>query len=611
MAVRRLESVLVDRIAAGEVVERPAAAVRELVDNALDAGARSIEVTVESGGRRLIRVVDDGAGMDRADLELCVERHATSKLPDGDLSDIRTLGFRGEALPSIGAVARLEIATRRRGAETGLLLVVDCGERHPVRPCAAVPGTRVEVRDLFSATPARLKFLKTDRAEAQAVVDVVRRIALARPDVRFVLRGDGFTPLDFPAEGPDDAAYLRRLARAVDADLPGNSVPVDVERDGYRILGHAGLPTFHRGTSKGVHFTVNGRPVQDKLLLGAVRGGYHDALPSDRHPVLGLRILCAPDLVDVNVHPAKAEVRFRDAALVRGLVVSALRHAIAGAAHRSASTGGDAALALLRPAPPPASPLAATPLTPAPGPRPPLPAFASGPRPVVGSPRTLPPPSLGLDLPALTRIAPSADARTAYDPAAEAFPLGAAKAQILENYIIAQNAHGMVLVDQHAAHERLVYERLKAQRQETGVARQALLIPCVVEAGEDEAGLLVEQAEGLEAMGLVVEAFGPGAVVVREVPAILSGLDVPALVREVADALAEGRRDALEVRLDAVLSRIACHGSVRSGRRLRPEEMNALLRDMEATPLSGQCNHGRPTWIQLRAEDIERLFARR
>jgi DNA mismatch repair protein MutL len=607
MGVRRLDTVLIDRIAAGEVVERPAAAVRELVDNALDAGARAVEVTVEGGGRRLIRVVDDGAGMGREDLELCVERHATSKLPDGDLSDIRTLGFRGEALPSIGAVARLTITTRTRGAETGLALVVDCGARHPVRPCAAVVGTRVEVHDLFSATPARLKFLKGDRAESQAVVDVVRRIALARPDVRFTLRGDGFTPLDFPAEGDDDEAHLRRLARAIDPDLPDNSVPVDIERDGYRVVGYAGLPTFHRGTSKGVHFTVNGRPVQDKLLLGAVRGGYHDALPSDRHPVLGLRILCGPDLVDVNVHPAKAEVRFSDSAVVRGLVVSALRRAIATAAHRAATTGGDTALSMLRPREEPTRPQAQAWARPEPGwlPRP-LPAgLPSGP------PTREPAPSLALDLPAMARIAPSADARPSHDTAAEAFPLGAAKAQVLENYIVAQNAHGVVIVDQHAAHERLVYERLKAQRLETGVPRQPLLIPCVVEMDEDAAGILLEQADGLEAMGLVVEGFGAGAVVVREVPAAIGLGDASVLVREVADALVEGRRDALEVRLDAVLSRIACHGSVRSGRRLRPEEMNALLRDMEATPLSGQCNHGRPTWVQLRADDIERLFARR
>ncbi len=591
MIVRRLDPILVDRIAAGEVIERPAAAVKELVENALDAGARTIEVVIEAGGRRLIRVTDDGGGMSPADLELAVERHATSKLPTGDLFAICSLGFRGEALPSIGAVARLSIVTRARAEPHGAAIVVDAGVKGPVRPAAARGGTRIEVTDLFAATPARLKFLKSDRAEALAVAEAVRRLALAHPNVRFVLAGDGITPFDLPAEEAGGeaggTALLARLARVLGPDFPANAVPLMAGREGVSVGGFAGLPTFHRGTAAQVHAVVNGRPVRDKLVLGAVRAAYADVLPSGRHPALALVIGCDPRGVDVNVHPAKTEVRFRDPGLVRGLIVSALNHALAGAGHRAATTGGSRTLEALRP-------VAA--------------AFAGWQSPPGGFADADQP---GLD----TLGAASADARAAdAAPDADALrqPLGAARAQVHENYIIAQTADGVVIVDQHAAHERLVYERLKRQRQADGIARQLLLIPEIVELDPIDADRLVAHAAVLESLGLVVEGFGAGAVAVREVPSALAGGGIRDLVRDVAGTLGEwGEASALEERLDRVLATMACHGSVRSGRHLRQEEMNALLREMEATPFSGQCNHGRPTYVELKLADIERLFGRR
>lgn len=625
-SVRRLEPLLIDRIAAGEVIERPAAAIKELVENALDAGARAIEVVVEGGGKRLIRVTDDGRGMSAQDLELAVERHATSKLPDGDLFDIRTLGFRGEALPSIGAVARLSIATRNGDDPNGWSIVVDGGQKEAVRPAPAARGTRIEVTDLFAATPARLKFLKTDRAEAQAVAETVKRLALAHPDVRFTVAGDHLTTIDLPAEGDDNAALLRRLTRLLGNDFGPNALPIDAEREGVMLSGFASLPTYHRGTAAYVHATVNGRPVRDKLVFGAVRAAYMDFLPADRHPALLLRIDCDPRLVDVNVHPAKSEVRFRDPGLVRGLIVGALKHAIAGAGHLASSTGGTRTLAALR------QPADRTPdlrihsgvaeYAPPPG-RDRMPAAFSGwQAPDASPPVQAPSGAFGgfaEDPPAPFRHAPSfappaADARASEAPVAaadEARPLGAARAQVHENYIISQTTDGVVIVDQHAAHERLVYERLKRERAATGIARQLMLIPEVVELDPSEADRLLAHAEVLASLGLVVEGFGPGAVAVQEVPGALAGGDIRGLVRDVADTLTEwGDARALEERLDHVLATMACHGSVRAGRRLRPDEMNALLREMEATPFSGQCNHGRPTYVELKLSDIERLFGR-
>ncbi len=595
MPVRRLDPVLVDRIAAGEVVERPAAAVKELVENAIDAGATTVEITLEAGGRRLIRVVDDGAGMSAEDLALAVERHATSKLPDGDLTRIGTLGFRGEALPSIGAVARLSILTRTAQAETGAAIVVEAGAKGPVRPAPAARGTRIEVTDLFAAVPARLKFLKSDRAEAQAAAEAVRRLAIAHPEVRFVLSGDHLTETVLPPEPAGAHGFLRRAARVLGPDFADNAVPVALSREGFALSGHVGLPTYHRAAGSHVHFVVNGRPVRDKLLLGAVRGAYADVMASDRHPVLALGIACDPRLVDVNVHPAKTEVRFRDPAHVRALVVSAIRDAIGAAGHRSATTGGARTLAALRPAAPlrpDGASLAAN-------------GFSGWQAPVATAPGFA-----EADQAAFAVLAPAAapPAEAAAEPVDA--PLGAARAQVHGTYILAQTRDGLVIVDQHAAHERLVYERLKREREGRGVARQILLIPEVVELDPLDADRLLA-AEELEGLGLVLEPFGPGAVLVREVPAALADSAIAALVGDVADALAEEGRSPVAARLDAVLSRMACHGSVRAGRRLKPEEMNALLREMEATPLSGQCNHGRPTWVELKLADIERLFGRR
>lgn len=620
-AVRRLDPILVDRIAAGEVVERPAAAVKELVENAVDAGAAAISVEIEAGGRRLIRVVDDGRGMNEADLALAVERHATSKLPDGDLGAIATLGFRGEALPSIGAVSRLSITTRTRDAEAGLALLVEAGRKGPIRPAPARPGTRIEVAELFAATPARLKFLKSDRAEALAVSEVVKRLAVAHPQIRFSLAGEGVGALTCPPEPPGPEGLARRIARVVGRDFAENAAPVDAAREGFSLSGLVGLPTYHRGTGQAIHFVVNGRPVRDKLLLGAVRGAYADVMASDRHPALALFIACDPRMVDVNVHPGKTEVRFRDPGLVRALVVSAIREALARAGHRASTTLGGDALAALR-----THTGASAYARHAPGPVRPQPLARSWQAPEGFAEAGQA--GYGADAQPGFGFAPSADTRTAAEApgasSAEDHPLGAARAQLHETYIVAQTRHGIVLVDMHAAHERLVYERLKREREGLGgdgigIARQMLLVPEIVELDPDDAARLADAAPALEALGLVLEGFGTGAVCVRETPAALGRPDVRALVRDLADALAESDdagdghagADLLARRRDALLSRMACHGSIRSGRRLKPEEMDALLREMEATPLSGQCNHGRPTFVSLSLPDIEKLFGRR
>lgn len=627
--VRRLDPVLIDRIAAGEVVERPAAAVKELVENAIDAGARTIAVEITDGGRRLIRVTDDGCGMHAQDLALAVERHATSKLPGGDLSDIRTLGFRGEALPSIAAVSRLTITSRPSGAETGLSLRVDAGIKQDIKPAAGATGTRIEVADLFMATPARLKFLKSDRAEAQAVAEVIRRLAVAHPHIRFSLSGEHLTDFSWPAEEPGDDGLMRRLARVLGRDFPENAVTIDAAREGFALRGAIGLPTFHRGTGAHVHFVVNGRPVRDKLLLSAVRGGYADVMASDRHPVLALFIDCDPAIVDVNVHPAKTEVRFREPGLIRSLVVSAIREALTRAGHRSATTGGAGMVAAMqahsgatrhgwdaRPFRP------STASSPTAWPRSwqaPLARVDTDGQAPYGADGTSGPhaaPGFGESAQAaFEAFPPSADARAddiPLDPERLDHPLGAARAQLHKTYIVAQTRDGIVIVDQHAAHERLVYERLKREREQAGIARQMLLIPEIVELDPLDAARVTEAAADLESLGLGIEPFGPGAVAIREVPAALADGDMRALLRDVADALAEtGEAAPLARRLDAVLSRISCHGSIRAGRRLRPAEMDALLREMEATPLSGQCNHGRPTYVSLGLADIEKLFGRR
>jgi DNA mismatch repair protein MutL len=603
MPIRRLDPLLVDRIAAGEVVERPAAAVKELIENALDARARAIEATIEAGGRRLIRVTDDGRGMDEADLALSVERHATSKIPDGDLTAIATFGFRGEALPSIASVSRLEIRTRAAGAPTALRLVVEDGAKSAIEPCAGGVGTRVEARDLFAATPARLKFLKSDRAEAQAISDVVRRLALGNPQARFSLANDIGAGFDWPACAPGEAGLAERLRQALGADFAANSLELDAAREGVRLFGRIGLPTFSRPNALAQYLFVNGRAVRDKTLSGALRAAYLDFLPADRHAVAALFVECDPHGVDVNVHPAKAEVRFRDGGLVRGLVVGAIKQRLAEALHRASTTGGSATVLAMR------QPAAFRPAASAGGwdwRRSPA-APAAGPGPAAAASFAEPPQrSFAEFAPAAAVAAPVAEER---DLAA---PLGAARAQVHKTYILAETPDGLVIVDQHAAHERIVYETLKAQREGRGVERQAMLHPVVVDLDPDAAALVEAHAEELASLGLVVEGFGAGAILVREAPSILAQDELMGLVRDLAaDLAAEDGAQSLARRLDQFLGTFACHHSVRSGRPLRPEEMNALLRQMEATPGAGQCNHGRPTYVELKLADIERLFGRR
>jgi DNA mismatch repair protein MutL len=584
MAIRLLPPVLVNRIAAGEVIERPAAAIKELVENAIDAGASRIVVTLTEGGRGLIAAVDNGGGMTPDELPLAVERHCTSKLPEDDLLRIAALGFRGEALPSIGAVSRMRIVSRPAGAANAWEIAVEAGRKSAPMPSAHPPGTRVEVRDLFFATPARLKFLKTPRTERDLAVDAVRRLAMAYPAISFTVIGDEERVLlRLAAAGDTEAAIARRarLAALLGRDFAENSVEIDAERGGFRLTGLIGLPTLNRAAPRDQYLVVNGRPVRDKLLVGAVRGAYQDVLARDRHPMVALFLDGPHEEIDVNVHPAKAEVRFRDAALVRGLIVGALRNALAAAGHRASSTVATAAVAAFRP-----------------GSGIPAPSFAF----------PLPPPTPSLAL--------AESANNFLRPIEEVAPketrLGTPRAQLHRTYILAETPTGIVLVDQHAAHERLVYERMKEALAAKGVARQALLLPEIVELDETGAARLAARAAELAEFGLVLEPFGPGAVVVREVPALLPGLDVGALVRDLADELAEwGDTLALKERIETVCGTLACHTSVRAGRHLSPPEMDALLRQMEATPNSGQCNHGRPTYIALDLADIERLFGRR
>lgn len=590
MRIRQLPETLVNQIAAGEVIERPAAAVKELVENAIDAGATQITVTLENGGKSLIRITDDGHGMTREDMVAALERHATSKLPDDDLVNVMHLGFRGEALPSIASVSRLSMTSRAAGESDAWTLNVEGGKKGTPRPAAHGPGTTLEVRDLFYATPARLKFLKTDRSEYAAVKDTILRLAMAWPVIHFTLINDGKTSLSFPAADKD-----ARLAQAVGQDFGANAVTVDAQRDGLRLTGLIGLPTYARGTSQYQFLFVNGRPVRDRLLMGCLRAAYSDFMAHDRYPVAALFLDVPPEEVDVNVHPAKAEVRFRDAGLVRGLIVSGLKHTLMQHGQVSAPSVSFAALDRLgRNAAVPALPLSrAQPYSQALAEK-----IQSGFTP--------------FDM----QAAPAAryEAANLDEPAADSYPLGAARAQIHENYIITQTHNGMVIVDQHAAHERLVYERFKAQYAQDGtIAAQGLLVPDIVDLEETESARLLDQAAMLAKLGLEIEPFGAGSVAVRAVPALLSGrCEAARLVRDLADELTErGTAQGLEETANRLLSTMACHGSVRSGRRLNAEEMNALLRQMESTPNSGQCNHGRPTYITLSLSDIEKLFGRR
>ena len=600
--IRQLDETAINRIAAGEVVERPASAVKELVENALDAGATRVLIEIAHGGKSLIRVTDDGCGMAAEDLPLALSRHATSKIDGSDLLNIQSFGFRGEALPSLGAVGRLKITSRVAGAAAHELRVTG-GDMGDVRPAALSRGTVVELRDLFFATPARLKFMRGDRAELQAITDVVKRLAMAEPAVGFTLKdvteGERVLLRADPESGDLFDALAGRLRALIGREFIDNAIKIEAGHDGLRLLGYAALPTFSRGAAVAQFFFVNGRPVRDKQLYGALRAGYMDVLARDRHPAAALFLDCPPDRVDVNVHPAKSEVRFRDPAAVRGLIVTALRHGLAADGHRASSTVGDGVMAAFQPetSPPDSN-------------RPRVYQMDRPSQPALTRARDWQAPALSeAGLP--WQAAPSVRVENSAPlPDTTARPLGAARAQLHENYIIAQTDTGMVIVDAHAAHERLVYERLKRQMADNGITRQALLIPEIVTLG-DGADRLLDHAEDLAALGLVIEPFGAGTIAVRETPALLGSVAVEPMLRDILDEIDElGQSEALRARIDAVLSRVACHGSVRTGRRMSAEEMNALLREMEATPKSGQCNHGRPTFVSLALADIERLFGR-
>src|SRR6201992_633032 len=600
MPVRQLPEQLVNRIAAGEVVERPASVVKELVENAIDAGASRIDIFTDGGGRRRVGIPEHGGGMTAADLALAVDRHATSKLDDEDLLQIRTLGFRGEALPSIGAVARLRITTRHATEPHACSLSVEAGDKSPIMPAALGHGTRVEVNDLFYATPARLKFLKTDRTEAEAIREVVRRLAMARPDVAFSVAGEERAPVTWAAALPGAPGRLTRLGDILGADFRSSAIELRAEREGVLVEGFAAAPSLTRANALGQYLFVNGRPVRDKLILGAVRAAYSDYLPRDRHPVVALFVTLDPQEVDANVHPAKTEVRFRNAGLVRALIVHALKDGLAREGRRTAVNSGDATIAAFRPA-----------FTPRPGNW----DWRSSPSyPVGGMPSFAGATALAEQDQAVFDVGtPSADVRFEAEPAAELIdrPLGAARTQIHETYIVSQTRDGLIVVDQHAAHERIVYEKLKASLAKNGVQRQILLIPEIVEMDEATVERLLERSEELASFGLAIESFGPGAVAVRETPSLLGKTDAGSLLRDLAEHMAEWDEALpLERRLMHVAATMACPRSVRAGR-LKPEEMNALLREMEDTPNSGQCNHGRPTYVELKLSDIERLFGRR
>jgi len=612
ISIRRLPQHTINRIAAGEVVERPASVIKELAENALDAGARQIDIRFEAGGRRALTVTDDGKGMNKDELLLSIERHATSKLtPDDagewDLLNISSMGFRGEALPSIGSIARLKITTQTLDSGEAWELSVEGGKVSAPKPAPrfGLSGTRVDVKDLFYATPARLKFLKTERSESMAISDMVKRIAMARADVGFSLHNGVRATLNLPAEKDNEEGRLKRLADILGRDFKDNALLIESEREGVTLTGYAGLPTFSRGSSTHQYLFINGRPVRDKLLYGAVRGAYQDFLARGRHPVVALYVQLDPHYVDVNVHPAKTEVRFRDPAMVRGLIVGALRHALAGAGHRASTTVSDYALGRAQVGGGTAPYRSGGGLGSYQAPHRHDPAM----QPLIDgfSARVEEMPE---------NFMQGGDAHVPADlpqePDLVDRPLGAARAQLHETYIVAQTADGMIIVDQHAAHERLVYEKMKANMEGKGVTRQALLIPEIVDLGEGDAARVLTREDELAKMGLVIEPFGVGAIAVRETPAILGEMNVQGLLHDLADDLRDYDETlSLNERFEHVCGTMACHGSVRAGRRLNGQEMNALLRQMEDTPHSGQCNHGRPTYVELKLADIERLFGRR
>lgn len=602
MTVRRLPMILVNQIAAGEVVERPASIVKELVENSIDAGATQINVTMRDGGRSFLQIQDNGCGMNQADLELAVERHATSKLPDEDLFNIQTLGFRGEALPSIGAVSRLKISSNIKGQESGWVLSIEGGNKSDLSPCAHPTGTTIEVRDLFFATPARLKFLKTSTTESNHINQVLTRLAMAYPEVGFSLKDNTRVTLNYlPQASSDDEGRLKRLGEVMGQEFTENALPVSAQSQGYQLSGFAGLPTLSRGNANSQYLFVNGRPVKDKVLTGALRAAYQDFLPRDRYPLVALFLELDPHLVDMNVHPAKTEVRFRDAGFVRGLLVSSIQKSLHGAGHRASTTLAQSAIQSFgsaRSTPPRASAAPPASVTTIPSAhRPSLPGLSLAP-----TPRALNS-SVAEEIQALEQDVIQAG---------QQYPLGVAKAQLRETYIVAETEKGLVIVDQHAAHERLVYETMKQGQKDRGVARQTLLVPEVVELSEAAIERLLQVVDDLFQFGLVLEKFGESAVLVREVPALLGQVDAKRLICDLSDELESlGQAYSLKEKVEEVCATLSCHGSVRAGRRLSLEEMNALLREMEATPHSGQCNHGRPTYVELPWNDVEKLFGRR
>lgn len=619
MRIRYLPTNLVNQIAAGEVLERPAAAVKEMVENSIDAGAKKIGVKIAEGGKSLIVIEDDGHGMSKDDLIAALDRHATSKLPDDDLLNIRFMGFRGEALPSIASVSRMRIATFSQ-EEGGWEINVEGGKKHDPLPSSHPKGTQIEVRDLFYATPARLKFQKSARAEAAAVKDTLQRLAMANHGITFILENDGKKVFSYPAV-PDPQS---RLAAVLGREFGDNVMPVTAEREGIALQGFAGLPTYHRATSQYQYLFVNGRPVKDKLLQGCVRAAYSDVLARDRHPALVLFLNVPPTLVDVNVHPAKTEVRFQDPALVRGMIITALKTAIHEQGFQVSSAVSNFALGRLQ-----AQSYHASPALPMGGSRPQMrggnygtgmaePAYAAAQMrwdyiaPTARA-EEMAGEAIGQAIDDSTHIPQQWDQPLNETVDMTAFPLGAARAQLHENYIVAQTQTGIVIVDQHAAHERLVYERFKQQMQESGVERQGLLTPEIVSLDSSEAERLLEHQEHFASLGLEIDSFGSDAIAVHAIPALFGEKpDVQRLIRDLADEITEqGTTQKLEERLNAIMSTMACHGSVRSGRRMNAQEMNALLRQMEETPLSGQCNHGRPTYVTLSLNDIERLFGRK
>ena len=612
--IRQLPPDAVNRIAAGEVIERPAAAIKELVENALDAGARSIRVTIEEGGLKRLIVEDDGCGMSGADMRLALERHATSKLSPGDdgridLLNIHTMGFRGEALPSIGSVSRMTLTSRADGEEAAEMFV-EAGRIEGPKPAAfagtGLTGTRIEVRDLFHATPARLKFMKSERSETLAITDALKRLAMARADVAFSLESNGRSIFRYAAHPDTAEGRLARLGAIMGRDFRENALTIDADREGVALTGFAGLPTLNRGNAQRQYLFVHGRPVKDPMLTGVIRAAYQDFLARDRHPMAALFVDLDPEYVDVNVHPAKTEVRFRDAGNVRGLIIGALRHALAAAGHRASTTVAAQALGKIQ-----AEPVQADVFRPST-----LWADRAAPTYV---PPVSPVPHRSAEMPRFETPSPapydgnmSARVEPVATTPAPDHPLGAARAQLHETYIVAQTEDGIVIVDQHAAHERLVYEDMKRQMEIGGVKRQALLIPDIVELTEDEANRVLARAGELAELGLEIEPFGVGAVCVRATPALFGEMDTRGLIQDLADDFSEYDAGlALKEQFEEVMGNMACRGSVRAGRRLNGDEMNALLRQMEATPHSGQCNHGRPTYVELKLADIERLFGRR